>query len=168
MAEPSPPRFDPYEILKALDRHRTTYIVIGAFARIIHGTGELTRGVDIVPSTRPENLRRLEEALRDLDARRRDGQDLRLDQSEALEPVVALQAAPGELKIVFEPAGTRGYDDLRRAASREPLGQGLRPSVASPGDLTRMLGALGREEDIARLRTLRRLIELDRGLTRER
>jgi hypothetical protein len=48
--------FDPYAVLKTLDRHRVTYIVIGVFARVIHGIEELTRGVDIVPSTRPENL----------------------------------------------------------------------------------------------------------------
>ena len=33
MAERETPRFDPYAVLKALDRHRVAYIVIGAFAR---------------------------------------------------------------------------------------------------------------------------------------
>ena len=36
----------------------------------------------------------------------------------------------------------------------EPLGQGVRPSVASPGDLARMLGARGREIDLENLRML--------------
>ena len=67
----------------------------------------------------------------------------------------------GELKVVPEPEGTRGYDDLRRAATREPLGQGLRPSVASVGDLSRMLSALGREDDMPKLLALRRLAELE-------
>ena len=72
----------------------------------------------------------------------------------------------GELKIVPEPAGTRGgYDDLRRAASREPIGQGLRPSVASLGDLARMLAALDREHDRPALAQLRRSRELERGLS---
>jgi hypothetical protein len=156
-------------VLKALDRHRVTYIVIGAFARVIHGTEELTRGIDIVPSTRSENLRQLEEALGELSARRVDEQELRLDEH-SLEPVIPLRSDAGELKIVPEPLGTRGYDDLRRAASREPLGQGVRPSVASTGDLARMLGARGRETDLENLRMLRRLIALDRGrgLSRER
>jgi len=84
--------------------------------------------------------------------------------------VIPLRSDAGELKIVPEPLGTRGYDDLRRAASREPLGQGVRPSVASTGDLARMLGARGRETDLENLRMLRRLIALDRGrgLSRER
>lgn len=169
MAEPAPSHFDPYAQLHALDRRRVTYVVIGAFARVIHGTDELTQGLDIVPSTRPENLRRLEEALRDLNSERQDGQELRLGEGEALDPVIALRTDGGELKVVAEPEGTRGYDDLRHAATREPLGEGLRPSVASPGDLARMLGALGRETDITRLRTLRRVIELDheRGISWE-
>jgi hypothetical protein len=72
------------------------------------------------------------------------------------------------LKLVPQPAGSRGYDDLRRAASREPLGQGLRPQVATPGDLARMLGALERDHDIPTLLRLRRLIELDRERSRTR
>jgi hypothetical protein len=169
VADAAGTRFDPYAVLKALDRHRVTYIVIGAFARVIHGTEELTRGIDIVPSTRPENLRRLEEALQELNARRDDGQELRLDEH-SLESVIPLRGDGGELKIVAAPVGTRGYDDLRHAASREPLGQGVRPSVASPGDLARMLGARGRDVDLENLRMLRRLIALERsrGLTRER
>jgi hypothetical protein len=165
-----PARFDPYAALKALDRHRTTYIVIGGFARVIHGTDELTRGIDIVPSTREENLRRLGLALEDLHARRSDGKPVVLEHDLSHGPVLELATDAGELKVVPEPEGTRGYDDLRRAATREPLGQGVRPSVASPGDLARMLGALGRERDLEQLVVLRRVIELERarGLTWER
>jgi hypothetical protein len=163
-----PPRFDPYAMLKALDGRFVVYIVIGGFARVIHGTDELTRDLDIVPSTKPENIRQLGEALGDLNARREGGRKLRLEEALPTEPVLALDTDGGELKIVLEPAGTRGYDDLRRAATREPLGQGVRPSVASTGDLARMLGALGRDQDLENLRMLRRLIELDRDLHRGR
>ncbi len=156
--------FDPIAVLRALDRHRVAYIIIGALGRVIHGSDELTDGTDIAPSTTGANLRRLGLALEDLSARRRDGKELRLEESLAAEPVVELDTDAGELKLVSEPAGTRGYDDLRRAATREPLGSGLRPSVASLGDHARMLAALGREEDAARLRTVRRLIELERQL----
>jgi hypothetical protein len=44
---------------------------------VIQGSEELTRGIDIVPSTRPENLRRLEEALGELNAQRDDGPEFR-------------------------------------------------------------------------------------------
>jgi len=157
-------RFDPLGILATLDRHRVTYIVIGSLARVIQGAEEVTNGVDMVPSTRAENLRRLGEALSDLGAETSDGKEPVLD--EAAASTLELRTDRGELKVVPEPAGTGGYDDLRRAATREPLGSGVRPTVASVGDLARMLAALGRENDEDRLRSLRRLaeLELSRGL----
>ncbi len=159
----SPPRFDPYALLQTLDKHRVTYIVIGGFARVLQGTEEITRGLDIAPSTRPENLRRLDAALRDLHARQPDGRELTIDENTcAAQPVLELATEHGQLKIVPEPVGTRGYDDLRRAATREPLGRGVRPSVASIGDLARMVSALGDEERLPQLMQLRRLVELER------
>jgi hypothetical protein len=164
-AKPRP--FDPYAILTALERERVTYVLIGGLARIIQGTEELTDGLDLTPSTRGENLRRLGPALDDLGARFPNGERPELDRDLARGPVLELRTGAGELKIVPEPAGTRGgYDDLRRAATREPIGRGLRPSVASIGDLARMLAALGREQDLPRLQQLRTLAELERSLIR--
>ena len=160
MPEPAP-SFDPRGLLAALDRNRVAYIIVGAFARVVQGADEITRSIDIVPSTREENLRRLDAALAELGARRPDGSEPALAGSEAREPVIELTTERGELKIIPEPTGTRGYEDLRRAATREHIGQGLRPAVASVGDLSRMLAALGREEDMAKLLDMRRLAELE-------
>jgi hypothetical protein len=157
--------FDPYELLGALQARNVAFVVVGAFARVVRGTRELTGGIDITPSMREENLVRLEQALEDLDTRRADGAPLDLRSLE--EPVVELETRAGELKLVPEPAGTRGYDDLRRRADREPLGRGLRPQVASIDDLARMLGALDRDQDVERLLRLRRLMNLEHGLSRE-
>ena len=153
------PRFDPLGILAALDRHRVSYVVIGAFARVIHGADEVTRGLDIVPSLREENLRRLATALEDLGAPAEAGAA-----AFGADDVIDVRTDRGDMKIVPRPEGTRGYDDLRRAATREPLGSGIRPSVASVGDLARMLPALGREADEPRLRALHRLAELERQI----
>jgi hypothetical protein len=149
------PPFDPLGLLATLERHRVSYIVAGGLARVIQGTDELTRGVDVVPSTRADNLRRLSAALDELGA-----PDVELS---ATQPV-SVTTLRGDLRIVPLPAGTRGYEDLRRAAAREPLGKGLRPAVASKGDLARMLSALDRDEAAEKLRQLRRLIELEREL----
>ena len=157
--------FDPYELLGSLQGHNVNFVVIGAFARVVHGTRELTHGIDISPSMREENVSRLETALEDLDASRADGQPLDLRNLE--EPVVELETRAGELKLVPKPAGTRGYDDLRRRADRAPLGRGLRPQVASADDLARMLGALDRQHDAERLLRLRRLMNLERSLGHE-
>jgi hypothetical protein len=164
----SPQPFDPYAILTTLERQRVTYVLIGGFARIIQGTEELTHGLDLVPSLRAENLRRLGLALSDLDARLPNGKQPELDRDLRKQAVLELYTEAGELRIVPEPAGTRGgYDDLRRAATREPIGRGLRPRVASIGDLARMLAALGRDQDLPPLQQLRTLAELERSLIRE-
>jgi hypothetical protein len=161
------PRFDPYAILKALERQSVGYILVGAFARVLVGAEELTRGLDLTPSTHPENLRRLDLALEEINAHRPDGGAPAAQTTDyAGEPVVELETDHGELKIVPYPEGTRGYDDLRRAAERLPIGQGLRPSVASPADLARMLFGLGREQDMPKLAMMRRLIELEHELHR--
>jgi hypothetical protein len=157
--------FDPYELLGILQSRSVSFVVIGAFARVVHGTRELTHGIDITPSMRDENLARLEGALEDLDAR--PANDAPFNLRELPGPVVELETRAGELKLVPEPAGTRGYDDLRRRAEREPLGRGVRPQVTSADDLARMLGALDREQDAERLLRLRRLMSLERHLSHE-
>lgn len=98
-----------------------TYILIGGLARVLEGSDELTRGLDLTPSTRPENLRRLEVALSSLDARPSDGRTLSLDEL-ATTPRLALESEHGEINVVPVPEGTRGYDDLRRAVRHEPIG----------------------------------------------
>jgi hypothetical protein len=156
--------FDPISLLEALECARVNLVVIGAFARVARGTGEVTDGLDVIPSLREDNASRLQKALAELQAVRVDGKPLDLSTLDV--PVIELRTRAGELKLIPEPAGSRGYDDLRRHASRELLAPGLRIQIASPGDLARMLGAIGREDQIETLLRLRRLIELERSLGR--
>src|SRR3954447_27043594 len=74
-------RFDPYGILQALDRYRVQYVVIGGVSRLPQGTEEITRGIDIVPSTRGDNLQKLDAALREIGAERSDGRELDLNEA---------------------------------------------------------------------------------------
>ncbi|HEU5243376.1 MAG TPA: hypothetical protein VFU33_03165 [Gaiellaceae bacterium] len=162
-------RFDPYAILREFENHRTFFVVIGGLARVIQGSDELTEGLDIAPSLSQENLRRLGRALENMNARRVGSRPLDLsDLDPQREPVIELTSNFGQIKIVPEPAGTRGYEDLRVRANRERLGHGVRPSVASPGDLVRMMEALDRQPDPLVLETMRRVLELERRLTLER
>lgn len=163
MAPDTPGRFDPLGLLAAIQKRHASFILIGALARITQGTDELTRGVDITPWMRPTTLDNLELALADVNARRKDGQPLALETDE---PVIELETDFGQLKIVPQPAGTRGYEDLRRAASHEHLGKGVRPQIASVGDLIRMAGALGRDydRDLVIVNQLRTIAELERDL----
>jgi hypothetical protein len=160
----SPARFDPYAILRELQDGRVYFVVIGALARVIQGSDELTRGLDLTPSLRPQNLEKLQQVLENLNARRTDGKPLDVRELDPeREPVIALESDAGEIKIVPQPTGTRGQDDLRHRARRESLGEGLRAEVASAGDLVRMLEAQGVADPIT-METMRRVVELDRGL----
>jgi hypothetical protein len=167
--------FDPRGLLAALDRNYVSYVLIGGLARVIRGTNELTGGVDICPGLRFENVDRLARALEELGARRADRRRLVVDEDTlAQEPVLDLRTNRGELKVVAEPAGTRrGYEDLRKAATREHIGEGLRPRVASVADLARMSAAMAHERELqepsARVsaRELERLRELEIEHSRE-
>jgi hypothetical protein len=152
-------RFEPRVILVALERRRVNYVVIGALARVLHGTDEVTGGVDVCPQRREENLERLDAALRDLDAAPV------ADEVRAGEVAIRRETHAGLVQVVSVPEGTRGgWDDLRRHANREALGDGLRAAVASLDDLLRMNAALDREPDDAVRPQLRRLAVLERSL----
>jgi hypothetical protein len=155
--------FDPRAIIAALERNYVEYVIIGGLARVLRGSDELTRGVDICPALTPNNDERLAQAGLELDSRPRDRrrrtiEEIALDR----EDVIDLRTNAGELKLVPAPAGVPGgFADLRRAATREDLGNRLRPLVASTADLARMTAALNRERNTERLRELRRIMELE-------
>jgi hypothetical protein len=167
--------FDPRGLLAALDRNYVGYVLIGGLARVIRGTDELTSGVDICPGLRFENVDRLARALEELEARRADRRRLVVDEDTlAQEAVLELRTNRGGLKVVAEPAGTRrGYEDLRKAATREHIGEGLRPRVASVADLARMSAAMAHERELQEpggrvsARELERMRELEIEHSRE-
>jgi hypothetical protein len=70
-----------------------------------------------------------------------------------------LATALGDLDLAFTPAGTTGYDDLRRNATSVELGDGLVVRVASLPDVIRSKEAAGREKDRGQLPLLRRTLE---------
>lgn len=159
---PPTDEFDPYAILAALERRQVAYVVIGALAWIAHGAEETADALDIVPSAHGDNPHRLQLALADIGAAGR-ASSAAVGGAPALLPAGEFVTPHGRVNVVPEPAGTRGgYDDLRRAAAREPIGRGLRVAVASNPDLARMLAELGREDDLPKLFDLRRLQALER------
>lgn len=154
--------FDPLGLIAALERNYVDYVLIGGFAQVLRGADVVTRGVDVCPSFARRNLDSLQDAVRDTaDPERGDGSTWS-HTTLTVDPLVRLQTARGELGIVESPAGVpNGFVDLRRAATRETLGGGLRPLVASTGDLARMAAALHRDQDVKRLPMLRRTLELE-------
>jgi len=158
-------QFDPLGVLAALERHYVSYVVIGGLAQVLRGADLVSTGVDICPSFAKNNLDQLTASITELDATVIAGRRVVLDElTLTREPVIDVVTRAGALKVIASPAGVpNGYVDLRRAASREDLGHGVRPLVASAGDLAAMAAALGRVSDLERLAALRRIVELDAG-----
>ncbi len=158
--------FDPYALFEALEVNKVRFVVVGGFARVVHGTAELTRGLDIAPALVDYNFRALERALGELGAdATRDPITL---ETLAAGKLMAISTPAGLLNLVRAPWGTRGYEDLRIRGNHENLGRSLRPQIASKVDLVRMLEASPRAEDADRLRRMRRMMELERQRTRNR
>jgi transcriptional regulator with XRE-family HTH domain len=152
---------DPRPRLAALERARVSYVLIGSLARFVRGVDDEPIDVEIVPSLRPDNLRRLARALHEL------GADLvALDRDRLASEPLKIGTPAGALRVTGRPPATRrGYDDLRRNATREQLERGLRPAVASTADLARLL-ATDPEHDPSTLAALRRIAELERAQSR--
>ena len=162
------PRFEPERIFEALRRHEVDYVLIGGVAATLHGSNLRTGDVDICPSREPANLHRLAAALQDLGAKVRtvdsaEGLPFAVDE-ELLGRMEMLNLVTrcGEMDIVFVPAGTAGYDELRAGALSFELGE-LSVPTASIDDIIRCKEAANRPKDAEHLRILRLLrVELDR------
>lgn len=156
---------DPLEILRTLERHGVRYVLIGAAAARVAGAPVVTEDIDVTPATDQANLERLVNALHELGARLRsaaepEGLPFPVD-ADILgsAEIWTLTTSAGDLDVCWMPSGTRGYDDLRREASRERLGEGLSVTVASLRDVIRSKEAAGRDKDLAQLPLLRRTLE---------
>lgn len=144
-----------------LHRHEVRFVLVGATAAIAQGYPLPTQDVDITPSRDPENHERLSAALDELNA------TLRTPRGPVAFPIEpsfladveawTLDTDAGALDLVFVPAGTRGYDDLR--ADAVELDLGVPVLVASLRDVIRMKQASNRPKDLAQLPALRATLE---------
>ena len=159
--------FDPQRILDALVAERVQFVLVGGMAAVLHGDVGVTLDVDVTPAFDDENLDRLARALRVLNARIRaegspDG--IPFDCSKQflwnLGPaaVFNLTTIAGDLDLAFMPAGTLGFEDLKRDAIAIDL-TGTRVLVASLADVIRSKSAADREKDRQALPRLRQLEE---------
>lgn len=151
-ASRKPVALDPERIIEALAGRGVRYILIGALAARLQGFPRLTADADITPAEDDENLARLAQALRDLDARIYTDtvpEGLAFDCSAAMlrrGRMWNLVTNAGRLDIAFRPSGTTGYDDL--AANAVPFEIfGVRLHVASLEDIARSKAATGRPQD---------------------
>jgi hypothetical protein len=161
--------YRPDQLLEVLERHGVRYVVIGGLAAELRGSPYITRDVDVTPSRERANLRRLATALRELNAALRvpgtEGPvEFLLDEhSFDWGTTWTFVTDHGYLGVALVPDGTRGYDDLRRGATRERITESLQIQVASLADVIRSKEAAGREKDRAVLPILRQVLERSRS-----
>lgn len=164
--------FEPGQILRALEAHHVRYVVIGAIAAIAAGAPILTTDLDVTPDRSRDNLERLALALADLEARLRspsdpEGVPFPIDADMlATADNWTLTTRVGDVDLVFSPAGTGGFEDLRRGARRQRIA-GVTVPVAALADVIRSKEAAGREKDSMQLPILRRTLEQARERERE-
>lgn len=159
-----PAPLDPECLFGVLGDHAVDYVLIGGLAGVLHGSTAMTNDADIVPADDRENLERLAEALRDLDARLRSPdtpEGVSFDPHPALlESMATLNMTTrcGDLDATFSPPGLTDYDTLA-AASVEFEIAGRRVRVACLADIIRSKEAADRPKDRATLPILRALDE---------
>lgn len=144
--------FDPVRLVRVLAEHGVDYVVIGALAARLAGYPLATYDSDITPSKTAENLGRLSLALRAMDARVYTAsvpEGLSFDCSpQMLEraEVWNLVTSVGRLDILFSPAGSGGFDELSRTASRFEV-MGVPVAAASLEAIIKMKEAADRPKD---------------------
>ena len=141
-------------VLRALQEAGVRYVLTGELAEVLHGSPLLpiTGTVTIVARAGQRNsITALITAA--------DGQPTASPTRTSIDAPLSfsLEAYGTELVLTPAPAGTQGYDDLRRDATHVELDEDLTIPVASLVDLIRIADAAA---DQARVPALRRTLEL--------
>lgn len=156
-----PGTFDARELFRALARHGVEYVTIGGIAIHAYGGQRHTQDLDVAIAPSTENLKRLADALTDLDARilGTEGQRSRSVPTASLlgsSDHWHLITPHGPLDVVTLPAHLGSFTDMRARAHEVPLG-GLTVPIAHRDDLLKMKRAAGRPQDLADVRLLESL-----------
>jgi hypothetical protein len=158
-----PDDFVPERILAILVEHGVQFVLVGDMAVAAYGGPLSTLWPDVTPETSRDNLERLADALRALDARVRrpnppEGLAFACDATSlAAASSWNLTTPFGDLDISFTPAGTTGYDSL--AADAGPIDfRGVTVQLASLADIVCSKSAANRPKDQRALPVLRELL----------
>ena len=156
---------DAEKLIKTLLDHQVKFVVVGGFAVELWDVAlPPTIDVDITPERSRDNLARLAEALNELEAEIRFGNEsVRIPggfTGENIEEIMVLNltTTAGPLDLTIVPAGTEGYPDLVRNASNLQY-RGVSVPTADLEDVARSKEAAGRPKDIMALPAIRAHIE---------
>lgn len=147
---------DAERILRALAEHSVDYVLIGGLAVQTHGHVRTTNDADLIPAPRPDNLARLADALRSLDARVLNPGEEGIEIDAKMLPKATIwqfASRDGGIDVMHEVPGGRSFEELSKRALHVKLGDVDVP-VASLDDLIQMKLARGRPIDLADVASL--------------
>jgi hypothetical protein len=159
-------KFDPAAICRILNEEEVDYVVIGGFASVVLGSPLPTEDIDVLPDRSMDNLVKLSQALRRMNAMIRTEDEAvpaRLDaEFLANMPLMSnLVTDFGIVDLTFEPAGpNRGYAHWNADASTEEIAAGLVVRVAALDDIIESKRAANRAKDHRALPYLESLREI--------
>ena len=149
-------------LLKRLHNQGVEFVIIGGICNVLHGVTLVTQDLDVCCRFSPENLHRLEAAVKELHpVHRQTPQKLPLVLNDRLLAElrnIYLRTDLGVIDCLSEVAGIGGYDVVLEASVPVALSFG-QCRMLSLDALIRSKEALGREQDLAALRQLRAIRE---------
>lgn len=154
--------FEPARVFATLDKHGVDYLTIGAWAVIAHGYVRATADIDFIARLDRDNIERLANALRELNARLRgvDADKLDIDPTDPLTlgngASFTLDTDAGPVDFLNDVPGAEDFDDMQARAHHAMAGA-TRVWVVAYEDLIRMKAASGREQDLLDIHALERL-----------
>lgn len=156
------PELDIRGILAELTHEGVEFLIIGGVAVGFHGYVRATKDVDIVPAPDPQNLERLAQVLKRLDAQVEGAEEFEEGElPNPLDPEVlglggnwVLSTRLGRFDVMQWIDDDALWDKLAPAAIEAEI-DGLPIKVVSYGDLIALKEEAGRPEDLADLQRLR-------------
>ncbi|HST68283.1 MAG TPA: hypothetical protein VLI94_01335 [Solirubrobacterales bacterium] len=155
------PELDIQEILRQLVDGEVEFLLIGGVAVGYHGHVRATKDVDVVPDPDPENLKRLTEVLRQLEAQVEGADDF--DEGEIPDPLApsalelggnwVLSTRLGRLDVMQWIGDAPLWSQLAPDAIEDEIA-GLPIKIVSFEDLVKLKELAGRPEDLADLQKL--------------
>jgi hypothetical protein len=139
-----------------LAEHDVEFIVVGMLAGVIQGAPLTTGDVDIVHRRTPENVQRLLEVLRRVNAvARHDQRRLVPGESHLMgSGHILLESTFGDLDCLCTIDDGKGYEDLLGSTVRIELGDGLATLALRLDALIEIKRRAGRPKDIAAIPVL--------------
>ena len=147
------------DVLRALDREKVRYVLVGGVAVNLHGLGRTTQDLDLFLSPEPMNIERLKTALSSVFA---DPSIAEISAEDLAGDYPTVRYVPPDESFVIDLMARLGeafqYDDLE---SEEMQVEGVRVNVATPLTLYRMKKDTLRPIDRMDAEALRRKFQLE-------